>query len=101
EGRGERGRIGQETEEEAGRELRASEIEDVERRGGQELERGQEHREGEPAHQEEPPGEERDGRAGLGNGRAQRGASGWGAPVTRATARASCALKASGSSRIR
>ena len=56
--RGQRGGVGEEAEEEPRRELAAAQLEDVVRRGGQELEGGQEHREGEPAHEEEAGSEE-------------------------------------------
>ena len=56
--RRERRRVRQEAEEQTGRERAAAEIEDVERRRRQQLERGQEDREREPAHDEEARGEE-------------------------------------------
>ena len=45
--------VGEQPEEQAGLGRRAAEREDVERRGRQQLERGQEHREAEPEHQRE------------------------------------------------
>ena len=56
--RRERRRVRQEAEKQTGRERDAAEIEDVERRGRQKLKRGQENREGEPAHHEEARGEQ-------------------------------------------
>jgi len=60
-------------EEEPGRERGAPEIEDAERRRGQELEGGKEDREGEPAHREEVLGEEAVVRRGHETGDSMRG----------------------------
>ena len=56
--RGEGRGVGQEPEEHSRRDLAASELEDAIGRGGQELERGEEDGEAEPAHDEEAGGEE-------------------------------------------